>query len=80
MVGGTLTSPSVFRVGLGFCLTAAVSGSRAHPSYSCDGWVCALEVMDTSLIFGLVRGTGTFVAVLPTFIYFSFKKKVRTTP
>jgi hypothetical protein len=30
--------------------------------------VCDLGVVGVSLIFGLVRGTGTFVPVLPTFV------------
>jgi hypothetical protein len=48
-----------------------VSGSRVHLSYSCDGWVCDLGVVDVSSIFGLVRGSGTFVWVLPTFVLVS---------
>jgi hypothetical protein len=32
-----------------------------------DVWVCGLGAVSTSLGFGLVRGTGTFAAVLPSF-------------
>ncbi len=32
-----------------------------------DGWVCGLGVVGVSLTFGLVRGSGTFVVVLPSF-------------
>jgi hypothetical protein len=73
MVGGTLTrvSTSVFRVGLGVGGAAVASGSRARPSHSCDGWVCDLGVVGVSLIFGLVRGSGVFAAVLPTFVLVS---------
>ena len=35
--------------------------------YGGDGWVCGLGVVDTSSIFGLVRGAGAFTTVLPTF-------------
>jgi hypothetical protein len=48
-----------------------VSGSRARPSYSCDGWVGDLGVVGVSSIFGLVRGSGSFVVVLPTFVLVS---------
>ncbi len=47
-----------------------VSGSRLR-LYSCDGWVCDLGAVDVSSIFGLVRGSGTFVWVLPTFVLVS---------
>ena len=32
-----------------------------------DGWVCGLGVVGVSLVFGLVRGSGAFAAVLPSF-------------
>jgi hypothetical protein len=32
-----------------------------------DTWVCGLGAVNTSLAFGLVRGTGTFVVVIPSF-------------
>ena len=32
-----------------------------------DGWVCGLGAVGASLTCGLVRGTGAFVVVLPTF-------------
>ncbi len=38
---------------------------------SCDGWWCDLGVVDTSSIFGWVRGAGAFVPVLPTFVLVS---------
>ena len=34
-------------------------------------WVCGLGEVSTSLAFGLVRGTGTFAAVLPSFVLVS---------
>ena len=36
-----------------------------------DGWVGPLGVVDVSSIFGLVRGVGTFVVVIPTFVLVS---------
>jgi hypothetical protein len=36
-----------------------------------DGWVGGLGAVGTSSIFGLVRGTGTFATVLPTFVLVS---------
>jgi hypothetical protein len=36
-----------------------------------DGWVGGLGEVGTSSIFGLVRGTGTFVTVFPTFVLVS---------
>ncbi len=33
----------------------------------CDGWVCGLGAVGTSLVFGLVRGSGAFVSVFPSF-------------
>jgi hypothetical protein len=36
-----------------------------------DGWVCDLGAVGTSSIFGLVRGTGDFTAMLPTFVLVS---------
>jgi hypothetical protein len=71
MVGGVLTRTSVFRVGLGVGGAAVTSGSHDHPSYSCDGWVCDLGEVGVSLAFGLVRGTGSFVVVIPTFVLVS---------
>ena len=32
-----------------------------------DGWVCGLGAVGASLAFGLVRGTGAFAVVLPSF-------------
>ena len=65
----------VFRVGLGVGLGVGgvnvSSGSRPHPSHSCDVCVCDLGVVVVSLIFGLVRGTGSFGVVLPTFVLVS---------
>ncbi len=55
---------------------AVDSGSRARPSHSCDGWVCDLGAVVTSSIFGLVRGTGTFTVVCPTFVLVSRMKLV----
>jgi hypothetical protein len=31
-----------------------------------DGRVCGLGAVDTSLVFGLVRGTGSFTVVIPS--------------
>ena len=45
--------------------------SCAHPSHSCDGWVCDLGAVDASLIFRLIRGAGAFAAVLPSFVLVS---------
>jgi hypothetical protein len=50
---------------------AIASGSRACPSHSCDGWVCDLGAVGASLIFGLVRGSGSFASVRPTFVLVS---------
>ncbi len=36
-----------------------------------DGWVCGLGAVDASLAFGLVRGAGAFVVVLPSFVLVS---------
>jgi hypothetical protein len=71
MVGNALERTSTFRVGLGVGGATITSGSRVLPSHSCDGWVCDLGVVVASLIFGLVRGTGSYVAVLPTFVLVS---------
>ncbi len=57
MVGGALTRVSALRVDFGVGRTEITSGSRARSSYSCDGWVGDLGVVDTSSIFGLVRGS-----------------------
>jgi hypothetical protein len=71
MVGGTLTRASALHVGLGVGGTDITSGSRDHPTYSCDGWVCDLGEVDSSSIFGWVRGTGAFDVVIPTFVLVS---------
>jgi hypothetical protein len=71
MVGGDLSRVSTFRVDLGVGGSSIVSGSRSHPTHSCDGWVCDLGAVGDSLIFGLVRGAGAFAVVLPTFVLFS---------
>ena len=68
--------PPTFRVCLGVGGTVVTSGSLTHPSHSCGGWVCDLGVVGTSLIFGLVRGTGSFVEVFPTFVLVSRMKFV----
>ena len=67
MVGGVLTRTSVLSVDLGVGGTAVTSGSSARPSHSCDWWVCGLGAVGASLVFGLVRGTGSFPVVFPTF-------------
>ncbi len=59
------------RVGFGVGGAAVVSGSRGRPSHSCDGWVCDLGVVGDSSIFGLIRGVGAFVVVLPTLVLVS---------
>ena len=41
-------------------------GLRTCSSRSCDGWVCGLGPVGASLVFGLVRGAGSFAAVLPS--------------
>ncbi len=46
-------------------------GLRACPSRSCDGWVCGLGAVGASLVFGLVRGTGSFAVVLPSVVLVS---------
>jgi len=71
MVGGALTRASPLRVGLGVGGTVIVSGSPVESSYSCDGCVCDLCEVGDSSIFGLVRGTGVFTGVLPTFVLVS---------
>ncbi len=58
---------SAFRVGLGVSGSVIAPGLCACPSRSCDGWVCGLGVVDVSLVFGLVRGSGAFDVVLPSF-------------
>jgi hypothetical protein len=35
--------------------------------YGWDVWVCGLGAVSTSLAFGLVRGSGAFVPVFPSF-------------
>jgi hypothetical protein len=71
MVGGALARTSVLRVDLGVGGAVISSGSRARPSHSCDGWVGDLGEVGSSSIFGLVRGSGTFAAVLPSFVLVS---------
>jgi hypothetical protein len=71
MVDGALTRVSVVRVGLGVGGSSVTSGSCARPSHSCDGWVCDLGVVDTSSIFVLISGSGSFVEVFPTFVLVS---------
>ena len=77
MVGVVLPRVSTFRVDLGVSGSAVVSGSSAHPSYSCGGWVCDLGVVVSSLIFGLIRGKGFHCGTSD--ICFSFKNAVRAT-
>ncbi len=62
---------NTFRVGLGVGGAVIAPGLRACPSHLCDGWVCGLGAVDASLVFGLVRGTGDFAAVLPSFVLLS---------
>jgi hypothetical protein len=75
MVGGVLKRASDLSVGLGVGGTVIVSGSCTHPSSSshdsCDGWVCDLGTVDVSSTFGLIRGSGTFTEVIPTFVLVS---------
>jgi hypothetical protein len=71
MVGGVLTRASSFRVGLGVSGAAIAPGLRVCPSRSCGGWVCGLGAVGVSLVFGLVRGTGAFAAVLPSVVLVS---------
>ena len=71
MVGGALVRASVLSVGLGVGGSVVVSGSHVHPSHSCDGWVCDLGVVVDSSVFGLIRGSGVFATVLPTFVLVS---------
>ncbi len=66
-VGDTLTRVSTFRVGLGVAGAVIAPGLHTCPSRSCDGWVCGLGAVVASLVFGLVRGSGSFAAVLPSF-------------
>ncbi len=61
-----------FDLGVGGAVIA--SGSRGHPTHSCDRWVGDLGVVDSSSIFGWVRGTGVFTTVLPTFVLVSRMK------
>jgi hypothetical protein len=78
MVGGVMTRTLLWRLGLGVGGAVVASGSLALPSHSCDGWVCDLGVVVrpphqvvSSLIFGLIRGSGAFAVVLPTFVLVS---------
>jgi hypothetical protein len=70
-VGGTLTRDSALSVVLGVGGTVVTSESRVRPSHSCDGCVCDLGVVGDSSIFGLIRGSGAFVVVFPTFVLVS---------
>ena len=70
-VGGALARVSAFRVGLGVAGAVIAPGLRACPSRSCDGWVCGLGAVGASFVFGLARGAGAFVVVLPTFALLS---------
>jgi hypothetical protein len=74
MVGGALARASTLRVDLGVGGPVIVSGSLTRPSDSCDGWVCDLGVVCASWIFGLVRGSGVFDVVIPTFVFVSRMK------
>jgi len=67
MVDGALARASAFRVGLGVGGVVISPGFLVCPSRSCDGWVCGLGEVVDSLVFGLVRGDGTFAAVFPSF-------------
>jgi hypothetical protein len=71
MVGDVLTRASALSVGLGVGGAAVASGSLTPPSHSCDGWVCDMGVVGVSSIFGLVRGGGSFTAVVPTLVLVS---------
>jgi hypothetical protein len=62
---------STFRVGLGVGGAVIAPGLRACLSRSCDGWECGLGAVGVSLVFGLVRGAGSFAAVLPSFVLVS---------
>jgi hypothetical protein len=66
-----LVRDSALSVGLGVGGSAVASGSCDRPSHSCDEWVCDLGPVGDSSIFGLVRGSGSFVPVLPTFVLVS---------
>ena len=48
MVGGALARASALRIGLGVGRALIASGSRTHPSHSCDGWVGDLGFVFTS--------------------------------
>jgi hypothetical protein len=58
-------------------VSAWVSVGRSSPlgcaclSRSCDGWECGLGEVGASLVFGLVRGTGAFAVVFPSFVLVS---------
>jgi hypothetical protein len=71
MVGGSLTRASALHVGLGVGGEVITSGSLDRPSHSCDEWVCDLGAVGASSIFGLIRGSGAFDVVLPTFVLVS---------
>ena len=46
-------------------------GVHGRGVYGWDGWVCGLGEVGVSPIFGLVRRSGTFVVVSPTFVLVS---------
>ncbi len=71
MVVVVLTRVSTLCIDLGVGGEVISSGSSSRLSYSCDGWVCVLGVVGVSSIFGLVRGIGAFVEVLPIFVLVS---------
>ncbi len=71
MVVGALERTSAFRVGLGVGGVVIAPGLRVSSSCSCDEWVCGLGAVASSLVFGLVRGTGSFDEVLPSFVIVS---------
>ena len=77
MVDGALTRASVFRVALGVGEAVIAPGLRARPSHSCDGLVSGLGAVGASLVFGLVRGPGVFVAVLVVVWFFIDTQRIR---
>ena len=44
-----------------------VDGFDGRGVFGWNTWVCGLGVVSNSLAFGLVRGTGAFAVVLPSF-------------
>jgi hypothetical protein len=71
MVAGALTRAPALSVGLGVGGAVIAPGLRACLSRSCDGWECGLGAVGASLVFGLVRGTGAFATVFPSFVLVS---------